>query len=224
METTPPPLTTLETVLLFAGLLALLTVFVGYMKKTGRKMAPPFFSLDDCDWFVLSFYVLEKTVLSDAVSLVVVGKSGVMERLIKFEILISREWEPLTGSVMNEGELNGEEVRIIEETLNLQGGAVVIQSMGRKSDLFIRHLDKKLGTKFNPRGMRSEPIEFGAICLGGDPNGIEHSVVRIKLFADKGEEENYAEVYLNVDLANRRIDFNEKDYYYREPLVRYLAG
>jgi hypothetical protein len=54
--------------------------------------------------------------------------------------------------------------------------------------------------------------------------------VKLKLFyepagaTDEEYDEGYAEVYLNIDVAARKIELAEKDEEYRAPLVRALGA
>jgi hypothetical protein len=41
-------------------------------------------------------------------------------------------------------------------------------------------------------------------------------------FFDDGQDERYAEVYTNIDLREKRLEFREKDPEYRAPLVAAL--
>ena len=46
---------------------------------------------------------------------------------------------------------------------------------------------------------------------------------RMKFFFNPdGEEALYSEVFINIDLSEKRLEFNEKDNDYRAPLLRSL--
>jgi hypothetical protein len=70
--------------------------------------------------------------------------------------------------------------------------------------------------------MRSA-VPFTGISLEGTPHNLAAGPVKIKLFFDPGAESEYAELYLNIDLAQRRVHLDEKDPEYRAPILRALT-
>ncbi len=67
-----------------------------------------------------------------------------------------------------------------------------------------------------------DKIIFQAVSLGTNPQLIFSTPARIKLFYEnKGE---YAEVFLNIDLQNRIIQWHEKDGEYRKTLIHSLSS
>ncbi|EHU4841393.1 hypothetical protein KY951_004500 [Vibrio parahaemolyticus] len=67
---------------------------------------------------------------------------------------------------------------------------------------------------------------FTGIALHQDEIDMASDLVKIKLFGkdqDEDLEENYYESFLNLDLKNGFVFWNEKDQEYRKPLIRGLS-
>jgi hypothetical protein len=75
-----------------------------------------------------------------------------------------------------------------------------------------------------PLGSPIPEITSDAVSLEGDPADLRGGPLKLKLFFEGDDEDDYAEIYLNVDMDRARVDLNEKDPEYREPLLRALAG
>lgn len=63
-----------------------------------------------------------------------------------------------------------------------------------------------------------------AVALQGDPTKLKDGAVRMKLFFDNGNPEEYAELFYNLDVSAGYAALNEKDPEYREPLVKWVSG
>ena len=65
-------------------------------------------------------------------------------------------------------------------------------------------------------------IECGAMTE--NPLDYKNKVVQFKCFIDSNNAKDlYAEFYINIDLQNKKLYFNEKDPGYRENIVKYLS-
>jgi hypothetical protein len=82
-------------------------------------------------------------------------------------------------------------------------------------------LDELYGTKVLPAAMGAE-TRFTAVSLGGDPRDLDKGPVKLKLSFESANQEDYAELYTNVALVSRRLEFREKDEIYRPQLIRAL--
>jgi hypothetical protein len=100
-------------------------------------------------------------------------------------------------------------------------GTVSYRSLGSDSDAFLRALDELYETKVHPKEMAKQII-FTAISLEGDPRDVSKGNVKIKLFYESGTDEDYAELFTNVDLAAHKLEAREKDEAYRSAVVRAL--
>jgi acyl carrier protein len=77
---------------------------------------------------------------------------------------------------------------------------VAYQSLGPKSDALIRIIDELYGTEIRPVGFRKETV-FTGISLEGQPAALAKGPTKIKLFYESEDEDRYAELYTNIDLA-----------------------
>lgn len=102
-------------------------------------------------------------------------------------------------------------------------GSVSYRSVGAESDLLLHVLDQIYGTKQAPQAMK-KATEFTAISLGGDPRDLAKEPVKIKLFFDSDAEDQYAELFTNIDLKAQKVYINEKDEEYRTAIVRALRA
>lgn len=102
-------------------------------------------------------------------------------------------------------------------------GRVTYRSVGPDSDMLLRTLDDLYGTKLKASSMAKE-THFTCITLGGDPRELRKGRVDAKLFYEPEAEEDYAEMFTNIDLAAKRVEIREKDEDYRSPFVRALRA
>jgi len=128
-------------------------------------------------------------------------------RKLSLEIYLGPEWRsgPLDADV----------------PLTTYRGAMSYRSVGAESDLLLQVMDELYGTKQAPKAMK-KVIEFTAISLGGDPRDLAKEPVKIKLFFESNAEDQYAELFTNIDLKARKLYINEKDEEYRTAIVRAL--
>lgn len=61
-----------------------------------------------------------------------------------------------------------------------------------------------------------------AVSLGTDPRTLPNIPAKLKLFFHSDIESRYAEVFLNIDLPERLVQFHEKDQEYRKNVIRVL--
>jgi hypothetical protein len=101
-------------------------------------------------------------------------------------------------------------------------GSVLLRSVGTPSDAFVRALDALYGTALGVQTMEPE-IRLTAVGIADDPRTATREPVHMKLFFEHPDETRYAEVYLNVDVSEKRVEFHEKDPDYRRPLVLALG-
>ncbi len=110
----------------------------------------------------------------------------------------------------------GTEVPLVTYT-----GTVTYHSLGAPSDALLQTLDQLYATKLQPTVIRPATT-FAAISLGGEPANLTKGPVRIKLFFESDDEDRYAELYTNIDLANGVLQIHEKDPDYRSALIKAL--
>jgi len=100
-------------------------------------------------------------------------------------------------------------------------GVVQYRSTGTASDTFVKVLDELYGTKLAPKAMNTETC-FTGISLEGDPRDLAQGPVKIKLFFESVGQDDYAELFTDIELATRRLEICEKDEGYGLPVVKAL--
>lgn len=97
---------------------------------------------------------------------------------------------------------------------------------GERSDRLIAAIGKLYESDEMATRMIDEE-RFTAIVLHQGEIDLASESVKLKIFGRDGEpldEESYYESFLNLDLSNRMICWNEKDPGYRVPLLRGLSA
>ncbi|MGC3981418.1 MAG: hypothetical protein QM808_09180 [Steroidobacteraceae bacterium] len=101
-------------------------------------------------------------------------------------------------------------------------GTVTLRSLGPASDAFVSLIARLYDQRVEKPRMLAE-IKAEAVGLDSDPRKIKTNPVHMKLFFHSESEERYAEVYVNVDVAGKVVQFHEKDPEYRENVIRALT-
>jgi len=101
-------------------------------------------------------------------------------------------------------------------------GDLLVDSVGQRSDALVQAIDRLYATTFGSISMRHE-VRFTGISLGGNPMALDAGLTKIKLFYEEGNADDYAELFLNVDVKQGTVQLNEKDPEYRNAVVHALA-
>ena len=101
-------------------------------------------------------------------------------------------------------------------------GLVRIESVGKSSDHLIRAMDGIYEARLGVTTFRNA-VAADAFALEGNPSELADGPVKLKLFFQSEKEDEYAEVYLNIDVAGGTVELREKDVEYRAPLLRSLS-
>lgn len=169
--------------------------------------APPEVTSEEEEGFHdLVFFIQEHKRLPDG-SQSIRGSGTHKGRPVGFEVVLGPSWK--TGSL-------GKDIPL--ETFR---GIVSYRSTGADSDAFVQVLDELYGAKVSPRAMGRE-IQFTGISLQGDPRDLNKGLVKIKLFFESDKQDDYAELFTNIELGTRRLEVHEKDVEYRSPVIRAL--
>jgi hypothetical protein len=109
--------------------------------------------------------------------------------------------------------------------MQIYAGSIVLESIGAPSDVFVKSLAQEYKTKLRPAKMK-EQVKVDGLALEGNPSNLNAGVVKIKIFfnSDSEKEGEYAEAFLNLDMKNKQVQFNEKDEEYREAIMRALSS
>jgi hypothetical protein len=94
---------------------------------------------------------------------------------------------------------------------------------GEETDKFVAVVSSLYELHPPPKHSR-EIVEAEVVGLANDPTLARSAPTRMKFFFNPtGDEEAYAEVFINIDPANNTLQFHEKDPEYRKPLVNSLS-
>jgi hypothetical protein len=107
--------------------------------------------------------------------------------------------------------------------LTLYWGKACIHSIGADSDAFLKLLADRYQLELAAANMRLH-IEVAVVGLANDPRLVQSNPTKMKVFFNANTDRNYAEVFLNLDLNAKVLEFHEKDPEYRAPLLRALSG
>lgn len=112
-----------------------------------------------------------------------------------------------------------EEMNLVSE--HVYNGGVVFRRSGKQSDRLVVAIAELYGYEASDLKMVTEE-SFTAIPLEQGDIDFATQSVRIKLFGHDDEpieEEEYYESFFHVDIANRLVQWNEKDVEYRAALL-----
>lgn len=102
-------------------------------------------------------------------------------------------------------------------------GNANILSVGAESDAFINQVANLYGITGAANKFKIK-IPAQVVGLANDPRKMDSMPIKMKFFFNPDADENlYSEVFINIDLKKKVLEFNEKDTEYRRPLVRSMA-
>lgn len=102
------------------------------------------------------------------------------------------------------------------------GNANII-SVGAESDAFINQVAKLYGVNGAVKKFKNK-IPAQVVGLANDPRKMDSMPIKMKFFLSPDADESlYSEIFINIDLKKKVLEFNEKDPEYRLPLVRSIA-
>jgi hypothetical protein len=98
---------------------------------------------------------------------------------------------------------------------------VVLERVDARSDAFMSVLAELYGAEENGGEMGAR-TKWVAFPLEGNPANLATTHVSFKLFCESEREEDYAELFLHLDIPNHRVELHEKDPGYREGVLSCL--
>ena len=119
--------------------------------------------------------------------------------------------------------------------VNLVLDGVIFKSLGQTSDEFLSYLCNRYKLLKQDVKMIKE-VSFTSLVLEGNPADIIASPVRFKLFFEKKFDDTnsneidlfyqneYFEIFLNIDLSNKKVELTEKDIEYRSKILQSLSS
>ena len=102
-------------------------------------------------------------------------------------------------------------------------GAVRITSDGFHSDRLLTVLGNLYGIKDESKSMKRS-LQVQAVGLNDDPTQVQSKRTHMKVFFQDGGEDEYAEIFVNVDIPAGILELHEKDIEYRASVLRSLAS
>jgi len=136
-------------------------------------------------------------------------KGTLLGSKVSFTIELLPEWKP-------------QQVEGIDQPL--YWGEANFKSKGQETKNFILKLAKLYGAELSDFEVPGT-IYAQVVGLACNPQEILSSPCEMKFFFNpEGEEDYYSEIYINIDVNSRSLEFNEKDVEYRAPLLRSLLG
>lgn len=185
----------------------LIPLFLAGCHETRPPESLPEITSESGEGFLdLVFVISDHKKLADGTQTILA--SGMLKgSRVSLEISLGSEWLP--------GALSP------DIPLTTYRGVLSYRSVGSESDLLLRSIDELYGTNQLPKAM-NKTTEFTGITLGGDPRDLAKEPVKIKLFFESDAEDQYAELYTNIDLQARKLYINEKDPGYRTAIIRAL--
>jgi len=138
------------------------------------------------------------------------ARGSLEKKQIGFIIEISKDWKQ-------------KRIEDLGEEAYCYWGSGSFQSSGKDTDNFVSLLSSLYGNK-NKKLKALERIDADVVGLLDNPALVESEPVKMKFFFNADEDEEfYSEVFINVDLQKKTIEFHEKDMDYRQPLMRSLT-
>ncbi len=117
---------------------------------------------------------------------------------------------------------------IVDGKPNVNSGtareSVHIRSTGVESDAFVKAL-AEIYDRPTVKAFRQQPLSVTAFSLNEKPVNLDKGgYYKLKLFLEEYDEDLYSEVFLNINTDKREIEFNEKDWEYRRPIIELLSN
>lgn len=145
--------------------------------------------------------------------------------------------ESKSGILMNatslyEGQELGLEVFIPNTPTDEKGfgNGIILKSTGDKSDRLLQLLSKVYLQNNSDLKQFRDSIsvayvdldKFAESVAGASPQDSSY-IKKYKLFFEGAKEDEYAEIFLNYNMLEKRIELNEKDEEYRPILIKFLS-
>lgn len=108
------------------------------------------------------------------------------------------------------------------------GGEIALNSIGVESDYLLRTIAKIYGQKIDSQDhfTNNVPVRYVnlndfAKTLGAKEDSVP-AQAECKIFFQGKKDDDYAELYLNVDTSAKRLEIKEKDAEYRPRIIKFL--
>jgi hypothetical protein len=180
---------------------------VSWIMRSFRRQKPaPTDTVNPNEWVDLDLSI-EDVVRNDGVLAAITAKGQIDGQRIGFAFDVFPEWK----------------AQKTDEGATFYWGRARYRSIGTESDQFLQTVSR-LYIVGGENSRMSQATDVVAVGLADDPRRLFESPIRLKCFFESESDDAtaYAEVYTNIDLAGRVLQFHEKDQEYRAALVRAL--
>lgn len=158
------------------------------------------------DWVDLIFDIVESSKIENEIW-TFVCKAKFENLMVGFRLFIIDNIEP---------GINNDQ---IDNTKFIQKGLSII-GIGKESDNFIHAISSLYGMQ-NVQNFTNQKLIYTIFPLNNKVATLEKGKFKFKVFYDDSNEKNlYTEFYINIDLNNKILEFNEKDQDYRENILK----
>lgn len=159
------------------------------------------------DGFVDLAFTIHSVNKLDSGSLEITAQGNLQGEKVGFSIELLPTWNPQTVEGIDEA---------------FYWGEAFFKSTGSESAAFIKSLARLYGATLSDFSV-PDKVYAQVVGLACNPEHILNAPCKMKFFFNPdGEEELYSEVFINIDLDAKQLEFNEKDNDYRAPLLRSL--
>jgi len=157
---------------------------------------------------------------------------------LRFQILKTQSVELQDGKkglgIIFGGRMKGRDVRMgltvmrawkasTARPIKFFSGSVSFFRVDAASDEFVRRLAALY--KVEATAYRcTEDIFATAVMLGGSAASLETRPVQMKVFFEGPKGDDYAELYVNLDVKSGIVELNEKDADYRRSIIKAFTG
>lgn len=107
--------------------------------------------------------------------------------------------------------------------LAIQLGSVTLRSLGTPSDGLVRLLARLYRTEQQADRMKPS-VSFIGVALGGDPTNLGAGTTGIKVSHEAGDDGDYFDLVLLVDLPSGLVQLREKDSRFRRAVIGGLTA
>ena len=181
--------------------------YFNFMVLFFKKKYPPIIISTENGFVDLSLTVDNYKLNSDK-SQEIVAKGALDKRILAFKIIFSSEWD---------------KQKIEDVDGYFYWGKAHFISLGEETDSFLEILTSLYNVDSENYNVPKE-IYTQVVGLNCNPEKMDSESNKMKFFFNPdGDEELYSEVFINIDINSKTLEFNEKDNDYRLPLVNSLT-
>lgn len=105
--------------------------------------------------------------------------------------------------------------------ITIHWGNGIIRSIGEGSDAFLSLLAEKYGNGKDAFRMVQE-VSVTTAMMEGAPATMNEKPFKMKVFFERGGEDKYAEIFINIDIVKKRLEFRDKDPEYHAGILASL--